>query len=197
MIRIYKITDRTNNKIYIGQTKRDIYKRFGDHLSRVNGSKINDRRCSLYIAMNNHGRENFYIELIEELEDDIKLGDAKEKYWISFYDSTNPDKGYNIDTGGHVISEACRKAKIALQIGKPVSERVAKLNRERGIKQAKPVCQYSKDGILLNVFPSIIEASRSTKCDRRTIQRQLKGESNLGTARSFSNLKYIWRYKEE
>lgn len=84
MIRIYKITDRTNNKIYIGQTKRDIYKRFGDHLSRVNSSKINDRRCSLYIAMNNHGRENFYIELIEELEDDIKLGDTKEKYWISF-----------------------------------------------------------------------------------------------------------------
>ena len=42
MTKIYKITDRTNNKIYIGQTKRDIYKRFGDHLSRVNSKRKND-----------------------------------------------------------------------------------------------------------------------------------------------------------
>ena len=39
-------------------------------------------------------------------------------------------------------------------------------------------------------------ASRSTGCDRRTIQRQLSGESNTGSAHSLGNLKYIWRYKE-
>lgn len=39
MSRIYKITDRTNNKVYIGQTKRDIYKRFAEH---INGNyKVN------------------------------------------------------------------------------------------------------------------------------------------------------------
>ena len=80
MKRIYKITDRTNNKIYIGQTKRDIYKRFGEHLSRVTSSRKNDRACSLYIAMSNHGRENFYVELVEEVEDNV--ADQREKYWI-------------------------------------------------------------------------------------------------------------------
>lgn len=194
MTRIYKITDRTNNKIYIGQTKRDIYKRFGEHLSRVTSNRKNDRACSLYIAMSNHGRENFYVELVEEVEDNV--ADQREKYWIKEFDSINPDKGYNLDCGGRIISEACRKAQIALQIGKPVSERVAKLNKERGMKMAKTICQYSKNGEFISEFPSIIEASRQTGCDRRSIQRQLKGEANVGTPHSFGNLKYIWKYKE-
>ena len=125
MTRIYKITDRTNNKIYIGQTKRDIYKRFGEHLSRVTSSRKNDRACSLYIAMSNHGWENFYAELVEEVEDNV--ADQREKYWIKEFDSINPDKGYNLDCGGHVISEACRKAQISLQIAKPFSETVDKI----------------------------------------------------------------------
>jgi hypothetical protein len=194
MTRIYKITDRTNNKIYIGQTKRDIYKRFGEHLSRVTSNRKNDRACSLYIAMSNHGRENFYVELVEEVEDNV--ADQREKYWIKEFDSINPDKGYNLDCGGRIISEVCRKAQIALQIGKPVSERVAKLNKERGMKMAKTICQYSKNGEFISEFPSIIEASRQTGCDRRSIQRQLKGEANVGTPHSFGNLKYIWKYKE-
>lgn len=193
MTRIYKITDKTNNKIYIGQTKRDIYRRFGEHLSRVNSKRKNDKFCSLYIAMANHGRENFYVELIEEIED--FNADEREKYWIKEFDSVNPDKGYNLDCGGHVISEVCRKAKMALQIGNPVSERVAKLNKERGMRTAKAVCQYSKHGDFIAEFPSIIEASRQTGCDRRSIQRQLNGESNIGTVHSFGNLKFIWKYK--
>ena len=32
---IYMITDRTNNKVYVGQTKRDIYKRFAEHIYRA------------------------------------------------------------------------------------------------------------------------------------------------------------------
>ena len=32
---IYKITDLTNNKVYVGQTKRDIMKRYSEHISRL------------------------------------------------------------------------------------------------------------------------------------------------------------------
>ena len=69
--------------------------------------------------------------------------------------------------------------------------------RENGMKIAKAVCQYDpKTGELLGEYPSIIGASRATGCDRRTIQRQLSGEANTGSAHSLGNLKYIWRYKE-
>ena len=56
---IYKITDRTNNKVYIGQTKRDIYKRFAEHINRaLHSERKNDKSLALYIAINNHKPEN-------------------------------------------------------------------------------------------------------------------------------------------
>lgn len=197
---IYKITDRTNNKVYVGQTKRDIYKRFAEHINKaLHSDRKNDKALSLYIAINNHKPENFYVELLEKVQGTIKQADEREIYWIAQNDSTNPDKGYNLDKGGHVISEACRKAaeKHLFRAGSKLEGKILENARNNGMRCAKPVCQCDKfTGEVLNEYPSIIEASRATGCDRRAIQRQLSGESNLGTPRSFSNIKYIWIYKE-
>lgn len=199
MSNIYKITDRTNNKVYIGQTKRDIYRRFADHINTaLNSTRKNDKRVALYIAINNHKPENFYIELIEKVEGSNKEIDDREIYWISKYDSTNPDKGYNLDKGGHIISEACRKAaeEHLFKVGSKLEGKILENARNNGMKIAKAVCQYDVNtGELIGEYPSIIGASRATGCDRRTIQRQLNGESNIGTAHSLGNLKYIWKYK--
>lgn len=90
---IYKITDITNNKVYIGQTKRDIMRRYSDHISHAFVSKRpNDLSCELYIAMREHGIQNFIPELIETVEGTPKDIDDKEREWISKYDSTNPEK---------------------------------------------------------------------------------------------------------
>lgn len=197
---IYKITDRTNNKVYVGQTKRDIYKRFAEHINKaLHSERKNDKALALYIAINNHKPENFYVELLEKVEGTPKQVDEREIYWIAELDSTNPDKGYNLDKGGHVISEACRKAaeKHLFKAGDKLEGKMLENARNNGYKVAKKVCQYNKyTGELIAEYPSIIEASRSTGCDRRSIQRQLKGEYGKLTPRSFSNLKYIWKYKE-
>lgn len=197
---IYKITDRTNNKVYIGQTKRDIYKRFAEHINRaLHSERKNDKSLALYIAINNHKPENFYVELLEKVEGTPKQVDEREIYWISQYDSTDPNIGYNLDKGGHVISEACRKAaeKHLFKAGSKLDGIMLETARANGMKFAKQVCQFDKlTGECLAEFPSIMEASRSTGCDRRSIQRQLSGKANLGTPRSFSNIKYIWKYKE-
>lgn len=197
MTNIYKITDNTNNKIYIGQTTRDIKKRLSDHKSRsIRSTRPNDLNCILYQAMRQHGVDNFTIELIETVETRYQ-GDTREIYWIQELDATNPEKGYNKDKGGHIISEACRKARIQQLINSKLTGKQLEIARENGMKIAKSVCQYDvKTGELLGEYPSIIGASRATGCDRRAIQRQLKGESNIGTPHSIGNLKYIWKYKE-
>lgn len=196
---IYKITDVTNNKVYIGQTKRDIMKRYSDHISHAFTSKRpNDLSCTLYIAMRTNGIQNFIPELLETVEGTAKKIDTKEQEWIAKYDSTNPEKGYNKDKGGHVISEACRKAaeKYLFKTGDKLSGAMLETARNNGLKIAKSVCQYDVNtGELIGEYPSIIGASRATGCDRRTIQRQLKGEANIGTPHSIGNLKYIWKYK--
>lgn len=198
---IYKITDRTNNKIYIGQTKRDIYKRFAEHINRaLHSDRKNDKATALYIAINNHKPQNFYIELLEIVKGTPKLVDSREIYWIAEYNATDPEVGYNIDKGGHVISEACRKAaeKHLFKTGDKLTGKMLEVARENGMKVAKAIYQINKyTGEVIAEFPSIMEASRSTGCDRRSIQRQLKGEYGKLTPRSFSNIKYIWKYKEE
>lgn len=198
---IYKITDRTNNKIYIGQTKRDIYKRFADHISKaLYSDRKNDKATALYIAINNHKPENFYIESIETVEGTPKDIDNREIYWIAKYDSTNPDKGYNLDKGGHIISEACRKAaeKHLFKAGSKLEGKMLENARNNGYKVAKAICQFSKDGKFIKEYSSIIEASRQTGCDRRAIQRQINDNRFTDfTNRSISNVKYIWAYKED
>ena len=198
MARIYKITNILNNKVYIGQTVRPLNVRWSSHkYSCFKSNRPNDRNFRLYIAIRQDGVENFKIESVEELDTrDIKVLDEREKYWIKQYNSTNPEVGYNADEGGHVISTKCRETKRLMQIGVPLPESTKQKLREANNKIAKSVCQYSINGELLGEYPSIIEASRQTGTDRRTIQRQLKGESNIGTSHSRGNLKYIWKYKD-
>ena len=92
MIGIYKITNKINGKVYIGQSI-DIKRRWKDHRTHYKNGKY-----PLYFAMIKYGIENFSFEVIEECEKE-KLND-REIYWISFYNSNNKNNGYNLTNGG-------------------------------------------------------------------------------------------------
>jgi|WetSurMetagenome_2_1015567.scaffolds.fasta_scaffold56463_2 hypothetical protein len=196
MMSIYKIVDKTNNKIYVGQTSRNIYVRFSDHISRVNSKRKNDRNCRLYQAMIAHGKDNFTIELLEEFDGTISEADKKEMYWIEILNSTDPEIGYNMDKGGHNISENCRKARLAIQTGAPLSDSQLKAVRNNGAKIAKSICLYKLNGELIEEFPSIIEASRKMNCDRRSIQRALQGVYQISRIKQLNGEVCLWKYKQ-
>lgn len=62
--KIYRITNLVNNKIYIGQTIRDLKVRFKQHCYK--------KGCTyLHNAILKYGKENFKIELIEEVPVEI------------------------------------------------------------------------------------------------------------------------------
>lgn len=91
MIGIYKIQNLINGKVYIGQSVH-IERRFREH-------KYSDKNNSLiHKAIKKYGIENFSFEVIEEC--DYLLLDEREIYWISHYNSTNKEKGYNLTQGG-------------------------------------------------------------------------------------------------
>lgn len=106
--KIYKITNKINNKVYIGQTMQSLEKRFQKHCWAAN-SKFDKYHHNMAIkqAIRKYGKENFIIELIEEVEQD-KL-DEREAYWISYYNSYN--KGYNCTKGGQ--NGATRECKLS------------------------------------------------------------------------------------
>ncbi len=90
---IYKITNKINGKVYIGQTIRPLQYRWKQHCN-------NKSNCyALHNAIVKYGKENFTIEQIDIAIDRNEL-DLKEIFWIKFYDSMNPNKGYNLTSGG-------------------------------------------------------------------------------------------------
>lgn len=92
---IYKISNSVNSKLYIGQTTRDVDKRFKEHLKSC--SEKSKKTLHLYQAMNLYGKDKFFVEQIDEANSQEELNE-KEKYWIEFYDSINT--GYNMMAGG-------------------------------------------------------------------------------------------------
>lgn len=95
------------------------------------------------------------------------------------------------------ISEACRKADLESRKNRKATEKQLQITKENGMKKAKSICLYDKDGNLISEYESIISASREMKCDRRSIQRQLQNPVDPNNKRAWNNAKYIWKYKEE
>lgn len=94
---IYKITNKINGKIYIGQTIKNYEERFRQH--QLNYNKEYFSQIVLYKAFKKYGIENFSFEAIEEVEKE-KL-DEREKYWIKYYNSYFD--GYNSTLGGKLV----------------------------------------------------------------------------------------------
>lgn len=88
---IYKITNKINDKCYIGQSI-DIIKRWKTEYKWYHINK------HLLAAFNKYGLENFNFEIIEECEP--SLLNEREQFWISIYNSFDRNFGYNKTLGG-------------------------------------------------------------------------------------------------
>lgn len=92
---IYKITNKTNNKCYIGQSV-NIEKRWYNHKYSYKNSNTKDYNSTFHTALRKYGIDNFSFEIIEEC--DITSLNEREIYWIEFYNSYY--RGYNETPGG-------------------------------------------------------------------------------------------------
>lgn len=91
---IYKITNKINGKIYIGQTTNTLKKRWSQHKSDKKGY------CKLlFFALNKYGENSFSVETLDYAENIEELND-KEKYYIEYLNTLAPN-GYNLLTGGN------------------------------------------------------------------------------------------------
>ena len=98
MYGIYKITNKLNNKCYIGKSS-NIKERFTYHKQNYQ-CKTKDWNKPLYKAFRKYGIENFDFSVIEKMteKDYEKFSNNREQYWIMYYDSFK--NGYNATEGG-------------------------------------------------------------------------------------------------
>lgn len=207
IIGIYKITNQVNGKCYIGQS-HNINERWVKHRSRA--YQINDINydCYFYRAIRKYGLEHFSFEILEECSSE-ELS-KREMYYISFYDSFNPEHGYNMTMGGegrlvqdrNRVLELWNQGCIIGDIAKIISgsrNTVKQIlqefdidyeseNKNRWIKKkSRSIEQYDEMKNLINIWSSAREAERELHIDHTAIS------DCCNYIRKFAG-GYIWRY---
>lgn len=106
---IYRIVNKNNNKCYVGQTKN-----LGPRHRQHWGELRLGHHSNQYLQDDwNKDSAYFKFEILEKCP--LEQLNERERYWIQFYDSTNREKGYNIQLGG---AHAIRKKSTAKYINR-------------------------------------------------------------------------------
>ena len=110
---VYKLTD-PEGKIYIGCTGRAVEKRW-------NKGHGYSKELPIRRAIDIYGWENFKKEILcEKL---TKAGaDKKERWFIAFYDSSDPSKGYNRFLGG--LGKGARMSEVTKKVASASKNRL-------------------------------------------------------------------------
>ena len=193
---IYKITNKVNGKVYIGQTSKSggFKKRYdygGDGIIRVykyhkNHKKYNKTHNEhLLNSMNKHGIENFEVNEIFDIAFSKQELDAKEKSWIAIYNSIDRRYGYNFCDGG--------------SNGKPTREVIEKNRLSKIGKNLKSENPNSRTVICLTtnkIFGSTIEGAEYYNINRTAISQACTGKrTHAGYLKDKTKL--IWMYYDE
>ena len=198
MAYIYKITNRINDKIYIGKTYSNPAHRFKEHCRESKRSEKKNR--PLYSAMNKYGIENFIVETIEETDSP----EEREKYWIEYFGSFK--NGYNATIGGdgrpyldydliyntYIKINSISKTAELCQCS---NDSVIKILKNRGLttqdfikNSCKTVAMLDKNTEeILKIFPSAREASKFLNKTPQHIRDVCLGKRK-------SAYGYKWRY---
>jgi group I intron endonuclease len=207
---IYTITNKTDNKTYVGQTVRELDTRWKDHLKKRSNCRY------LKSAINKYGVENFVFKLVCITFDNM-LDDMEIQY-IQKYNCLVPN-GYNLRLGGNSgthnaetkqkISESLKLTyKNGLtpprpQLGKPHSEIHKKhlseclkgrrlsqetINKRIISSRKNKIIQFDIEGNRLHSFDSCKEAAEYIGISLNSINLCCIGKAK--TAKGF-----VWKYE--
>ena len=143
---IYVIANTFNNKLYVGQTTKDLIQRWNTHLIKGNSLR---KTIHIDAAMKKHGKENFCMYIIDTAASFEELM-QKEKEWIKKLDTLNT--GYNHNPGGiyrkdYQQSEETRRKKSKKMRGEKHFNYGKHLSEETRKKISESVSKFQqKDG---------------------------------------------------
>lgn len=197
---VYKLTSK-DGRVYIGCTS-NIKQRWESGRSYRSSPRIYDE--ILKNGFNSFKKEIICTGL------DRESGWKKEEELISYYDSTNPEKGFNVNPSVHFIAEEVKlkisekeKGRIPYwSIGRNQSEeerRKRSLSLKGKVKgryigakspRARKVCQYNKNFELIKTYDCISDVQRELGYDYTSIVKACCDPS-----RTIGG--FIWRYEND
>lgn len=215
---IYCITNKVNGKQYVGKTTTSVKQRFAEHLRDRHKRQAENR--PLYRAIEKYGEENFFVETLEEVEEDILS--QREEYWITKLDTYS--NGYNATLGGdgkslynyNDIETLLREGIPTLEICKRIGccqDTVYKVSKnsnipltivnnelkEKMLKSKKSIEQYSLNGEYIQTFESCMDASKwifdNGYC--KTLNGGVRSHiSDVAKGKRQTAYKFIWKFSK-
>lgn len=149
---IYKLTSPTG-KIYIGSTSRKPEYRWNKGKGYAGNNELSS-------DIQKYGWEEFQKDVIEKTFD-REEAEQREAFWIAFYKSTNPIRGYNIRPGG-AHSPTPDRTRIKMSISQRGKERDETYRRH--ISESKMGAKngmFGKTGKLNAISREVIATSKT------------------------------------
>ena len=172
---IYKIYHVNNpDNVYVGSASRDykckesqrgFYRRFIEHLRMI--KKNIHHSAYLQNAINKYGLEGMRFEILELCNKTIII--KREQHYIDTLNSCYNMNKIAGNSTGRVQSIAEKQKRSKLMKGIPLDEEVYQ-------KIRKPVKQYTKEGVFIKEFSSMLEAAKELNIDRGTISKCRAGK---------------------
>lgn len=210
---IYRITNKTNGKVYIGQTNKSLEERKRTHRNRCFGKYYN--KTKLYDAIRVYGWDNFEWAEIDTANSQEEL-DQKEIDYIRSYNSI--DNGYNMITGGlgfnPMDSEYIKTKHLAIVQSEEFRTKISKsITYERYTKERNSKISNKMQGNIngmcfanairgtniksgeIKIYPSRAHAARDLRPDKENSAKV--GIFNALTGKRPSALGYKWEYVKD
>lgn len=185
---IYSIYNKETGKYYIGQTIKDLNKRWQEHLYEAKRM----RDTPLYKSLRKYGADKFKIRVIEEC--DVSILDERETYWISEYNSYN--NGYNQTDGSggqyRISEEVKNKISTTMTGAEKSSEHIE--NIKKGLKRNGVGFTIRGDGKhhRIKIKTINVDTLEETYYDSMTECAEALGIATHNLSRY---LKHGWKYK--
>ena len=174
---IYALRSLSTGKVLIGQTSQGFRTRFAQHYKRLK----NNRHDNSYVQnhYNKYGSEDFVFEIIDEVKEVADL-DAREIYWMSHYDSTNRETGFNLREGGKRGLYG-PELKQRVKDGIKNSDKAQSVKKNQALKQAKAFSLLNPLGERVD-FVNLLQFCKKNNLNRGGLWRVLvgKGKSYKG-----------------
>jgi group I intron endonuclease len=92
---------------YVGLTSQTMAKRWKTHVSHAKTAK--GGRWHFPNAIRKYGKEAFSHHVLEFDIPTLEIANEREEYWIEFYGTRNPERGFNLARGGEHKPHGIRK----------------------------------------------------------------------------------------
>jgi group I intron endonuclease len=187
---VYCFENKINGKKYIGKTTSP-ERRLSAHLSTA--KKASKYQKYIHRAIAKHGIENFWFRCIDY---EMSEADAlkQERHWIKFFNTTDPNIGYNLTEGGEGKSSYKHTPETKQLLSQIAKQRVGKLNPFYGKSHSNTTInklRIARSKLTASQVDYLISSYQNKTASVKTLSKEL----NISTSHAYELINGKYRRK--